>query len=93
MGIAGFSRPRPLSAACKPFIRLRIVPVTEAPFLLIERDGPVVITTLNRPDERNAISKTEYSEESAAFCAEMTRDMSVRAKARVANRAFRGGAC
>lgn len=53
--------------------------MSEAPFLQIERDGPVVIATLNRPDERNAITKTAYSEEIAAFCADMTRDMSVRA--------------
>lgn len=53
--------------------------MAEAPFLFIERDGPVVIATLNRPDERNAISKTEYSEEIAAFCADMTRDYSIRA--------------
>jgi len=53
--------------------------MTEAPFLLIERDGPVVIATLNRPDERNAISETVHSEEIADFCAEMTRDSSVRA--------------
>lgn len=53
--------------------------MADAPFLLIERDGPVVIATLNRPDERNAISKTAYSEEIADFCAAMTRDISVRA--------------
>lgn len=49
------------------------------PFLLIERDGPVVIATLNRPEERNAISETAYSDEIADFCAKMTRDRSVRA--------------
>lgn len=49
------------------------------PFLLVERDGPVVIATLNRPNERNAISETAHSEEIAAFCAEMARDTSVRA--------------
>lgn len=53
--------------------------MAEAPFLLIERDGPVVIATLNRPETRNAISETAYSEEIAAFCAATTRDMSVRA--------------
>lgn len=53
--------------------------MADAPFLLIERDGPVVIATLNRPDERNAISETAYSEEIADFCAAMTRDISVRA--------------
>jgi enoyl-CoA hydratase/carnithine racemase len=49
------------------------------PFLLIERDGPVVIATLNRPDDRNAISETTHSEEIADFCGQMTRDRSVRA--------------
>jgi enoyl-CoA hydratase/carnithine racemase len=53
--------------------------MAEAPFLLIERDGPVVIATLNRPDERNAISETAHSQEIADFCAAMTRDASVRA--------------
>lgn len=49
------------------------------PFLLIERDGPVVIATFNRPEERNAISETAHSEEIADFCKQMTRDNSVRA--------------
>lgn len=49
------------------------------PFMLIERDGPVVIATLNRPDVRNAISATENSEEIADFCTRMTRDRDVRA--------------
>ena len=49
------------------------------PFLLIERDGPVVTATLNRPDERNAITETAHSEEIAQFCAEVTRDASIRA--------------
>ena len=42
--------------------------MAETPFLLIERDGPVVIVTLNRPDTRNAISETAHSEEIADFC-------------------------
>ena len=49
------------------------------PFLLTERHGPVMLATLNRPDERNAISETSHSEEIAAFCADVTRDLSVRA--------------
>ncbi len=53
--------------------------MSAAPFLLIERDGPVVIATLNRPDDRNAISETAHSEEIADFCAGVTRDASVRA--------------
>lgn len=51
----------------------------DAPFLLIDRDGPVVIVTLNRPATRNAISETSHSEEIAEFCARTTRDLSVRA--------------
>jgi enoyl-CoA hydratase/carnithine racemase len=53
--------------------------LVDEPFLHIERDGPVVIATLNRPDERNAISEAAHSEEIADFCAAMTRDRSVRA--------------
>lgn len=53
--------------------------MADEPFLLIERDGPVVIATLNRPDDRNAISDTAHSEEIAAFCEEMRRDRDVRA--------------
>ncbi|WP_150294074.1 crotonase/enoyl-CoA hydratase family protein [Sphingobium estronivorans] len=49
------------------------------PFLLVERDGPVVLARLNRPDERNAISKVSDSEEIVDFCARMARDPSVRA--------------
>lgn len=51
----------------------------DTPFLLIDRDGPVVIVTLNRPATRNAISETSQSEEIADFCARTTRDLSVRA--------------
>jgi len=49
------------------------------PFLIIERDGPIITATLNRPDERNAISETAHSQEIADFCAQVTRDASVRA--------------
>ena len=49
------------------------------PFLLIERDGPVVTATFNRPDERNAISQSAHSDEIADFCKAMARDRSVRA--------------
>jgi enoyl-CoA hydratase/carnithine racemase len=49
------------------------------PFLKIEREGPVVVAVLNRPDQRNAISETAHSEEIRDFCGEMTRDRSVRA--------------
>ena len=49
------------------------------PFLKIERDGPIVIASLDRPEQRNAISETAHSEEIAQFCDDMTRDRSVRA--------------
>ena len=49
------------------------------PFLLIERDGPVVIARFNRPAERNAISEVEHSETIVDFCRQMARDTSVRA--------------
>lgn len=51
----------------------------DTPFLQIERDGPVLIVTLNRPDTRNAISEPAHSEELAALCATVTRDTTVRA--------------
>ena len=50
-----------------------------SPFLQIARDGAVVTVTLNRPDDRNAITETSQSEEFAAFCADATRDLSIRA--------------
>ncbi len=49
------------------------------PFLQIARDGAVVTVTLNRPDDRNAITEPSQSEEFATFCAEATRDLSIRA--------------
>lgn len=49
------------------------------PFLKIERDGPVVTATLNRPGERNAITEREQSLEIVDFCAAMRDDISVKA--------------
>ncbi|MBW8911214.1 MAG: enoyl-CoA hydratase/isomerase family protein, partial [Sphingomonas sp.] len=49
------------------------------PFLTIERTGAVVTATLNRPEERNAISEAGHVAEIQHFCAEMSADMSVRA--------------
>lgn len=40
--------------------------MNDRPFLVMERDGPVVVATLNRPDARDAISQTAGSEEIAA---------------------------
>ncbi|WP_340267962.1 crotonase/enoyl-CoA hydratase family protein [Sphingobium mellinum] len=53
--------------------------MTDTPFLLVQKDGPVVIVTLNRPEVRNAITETAHSDEIAEFCGRMTRDTSVRA--------------
>lgn len=53
--------------------------MNDKPFLIIERDGPVVIATLNRPEERNAISEIAYCEEIVDFCAQISRDQSARA--------------
>ena len=49
------------------------------PFLIIERDGPVATITLNRPQERNAITRPEYIQEIRDFCADATRDASLKA--------------
>ncbi|WDF74355.1 crotonase/enoyl-CoA hydratase family protein [Novosphingobium sp. KACC 22771] len=49
------------------------------PFLKIEREGAVVIATLNRPEARNAITEREHSLEIVDFCAAMKEDTSVKA--------------
>ncbi len=48
-------------------------------FLQIAREGPVVVATLNRPEQRNAISTHEDSREIEEFCRAMTGDHRVRA--------------
>jgi enoyl-CoA hydratase/carnithine racemase len=48
-------------------------------FLLIERDGAVVTATINRPDQRNAISTDADFAAIESFCAAMASDRSVRA--------------
>lgn len=48
-------------------------------FLLVERDGAVVTATLNRPQERNAISEQSHIEEIEDFCASVAADASVKA--------------
>ena len=53
--------------------------MTEEPFLRIEREGPIVVATMNRPDTRNALSESVHCQEIADFCAQITRDASVRA--------------
>lgn len=49
----------------------------DEPFLVTERNGGVVTATLNRPEERNAISETRHVAEIVAFCNEMTDDPTV----------------
>lgn len=62
------------------------------PFIKTERDGAVVIATFNRPEDRNAITDPWQSEEIVKFCADMTRDRSVRAVVLTgAGRAFCAG--
>ena len=53
--------------------------MTLQPFLLVERDGPVVTATLNRPEQRNAISTDQDVEAITRFCAQVEADPSVRA--------------
>jgi enoyl-CoA hydratase/carnithine racemase len=49
------------------------------PFLVVEREGPVVTATLNRPDQRNAITTQDDIEAITGFCADMAADATVRA--------------
>lgn len=48
-------------------------------FLLVERDGTVVTATLNRPQERNAISESEHIGEIEEFCNAVAADPTIRA--------------
>lgn len=52
--------------------------MSEAPFLLVERQGHVVTATLNRPEQRNAISEAGHSREISDFCDTVSRDRSIR---------------
>lgn len=49
------------------------------PFLIVEREGPVVIATLNRPEQRNAITTKDDNKAFVDFCAEVADDPTVRA--------------
>ena len=49
------------------------------PFLLLDRDGPIVTVTLDRPQERNAISDSSHIAEIESFCAEAQADDSLKA--------------
>lgn len=48
-------------------------------FLIVERDGPVATVTLNRPQERNAISRPEYIKELTDFCTSASSDAGLKA--------------
>ncbi|MFN6936699.1 MAG: crotonase/enoyl-CoA hydratase family protein [Tsuneonella sp.] len=48
-------------------------------FLKIERDGPVMTVTMDRPADRNAITDPEQSAEFVALAEELARDRTVRA--------------
>ncbi|TZG24651.1 crotonase/enoyl-CoA hydratase family protein [Sphingomonas montanisoli] len=50
-----------------------------SPFLIVERDGPVVTATLNRPEQRNALTTDTDFRAIVDFCAEVSADRSVRA--------------
>ena len=47
-------------------------------FLQVERDGGVLTITMNRPEERNALSEESQFAEFAPLCEEINRDESVR---------------
>jgi enoyl-CoA hydratase/carnithine racemase len=51
---------------------------SEPPFLLTERDGPVLIVRLNRPEKRNTLSDPALVEEFVALCAATNADRDVR---------------
>lgn len=62
------------------------------PFLLVDRDGPIVTATINRPDVRNAISSQADITAIESFCAGVTADLSIRAVVLTgAGRAFCAG--
>jgi len=47
---------------------------TSEPFLLIERQGPVVLVRMNRPATRNALSEPHQMQEFVDLCAMLRRD-------------------
>jgi enoyl-CoA hydratase/carnithine racemase len=62
------------------------------PFLLVERTGSIVITTINRPDQRNAISSQDDVAAIDSFCADVAADPSIHAVVLTgAGRAFCAG--
>lgn len=49
------------------------------PFLLIERDGPVLTARLNRPETRNALTDPAHMDELVALCRQIRADHSIKA--------------
>jgi enoyl-CoA hydratase/carnithine racemase len=49
------------------------------PFLNIERDGAIVTLTMNHPEVRNPLTGNSAADEFAAACADISKDMGVRA--------------
>lgn len=49
------------------------------PFLTVEREGAVLTATINRPDQRNAISTQEDVEAITTFCSMVSEDSTIRA--------------
>ncbi len=49
------------------------------PFLIIDREDAVITVTLNRPQERNAISEADHIREIEELCDQVTADASIRA--------------
>ncbi len=54
-------------------------------FLLYERTGPLVTLTMNQPEVRNAVTGNSAIEEIVEACAEISRDLSVKAVILTAN--------
>lgn len=50
-----------------------------APFLQLDRQGHVLVVTMNRPETRNALSDDGVVEEFIACCEEVNADLSIRA--------------
>jgi enoyl-CoA hydratase/carnithine racemase len=52
--------------------------MTDAPFLLVERDDGVVTVRMNRPETRNALSEPGQMQEFVDLCADLRRDRSAK---------------